>query len=237
MTQPPSASTSGAAPLSLVQRFVGVITSPKSTFESVVSFPRWFGIFAVTVVLSVVASTAFFWSEVGQSAFVDQMKVSNPAVTDQQAQMAVTVTKYATPIAGPIFGILFLLAIAGILMGVFAITGGSASYKQVLAVVAHAGVASTVAQVLLMITNYLRGSMISVTSLQGLGQAFSEHGFMAGFLGAIDLWWFWYFLVLAIGLGVLYRRRTAPIFVSFTVLYLVIALAVGGYKAATAGGS
>jgi hypothetical protein len=237
MTQPPSASTSGAAPLSLVQRFVGVITSPKSTFESVVSFPRWFGIFAVTVVLSVVASTAFFWSEVGQSAFVDQMKVSNPAVTDQQAQMAVTVTKYATPIAGPIFGILVLLAIAGILMGVFAITGGSASYKQVLAVVAHAGVASTVAQVLLMITNYLRGSMISVTSLQGLGQAFSEHGFMAGFLGAIDLWWFWYFLVLAIGLGVLYRRRTAPIFVSFTVLYLVIALAVGGYKAATAGGS
>ena len=237
MTQPPSASSGGAAPLSLVQRFIGVLTSPKSTFESVVSFPRWFGIFAVTVVLSVVVSTAFFWSEVGQSAFIDQMKVSNPAVTDQQAQMAVTVTKYVTPIAGPIVGILFLLAISGILMGVFAITGGSASFKQVLAVVSHAGVVSTVAQVVLMIANYVRGSMVSVTSLQGLGQAFAEHGFMAGFLGAIDLWWFWYFLVLAIGLGVLYRRRTAPIFVSFTVLYLVIALAVGGYKAMTAGGS
>ena len=204
-----------------MQRFVGVITSPKSTFESVVSFPRWFGIFAITVVLSLAVSTAFFWSEVGQSAFIDQMKAGNPAVTDQQAQMAVTVTKYATPIAGPIF----------------AISGGSASFKQVLAVVAHAGVVSTLAQVLLMVANYFRGSMVSVTSLQGLGQAFAEHGFMAGFLGAIDLWWFWYFLVLAIGLGVLYRRRTAPIFVSFTVLYLVIALAVGGYKAMTAGGS
>src|SRR5436190_18040074 len=119
MTQPLSAPSGGAAPLSLAQRFFGVITSPKSTFESVVAFPRWFGIFAVTVALSVVASTAFFWSEVGQSAFIDQMKVGNPAVTDQQAHMAVTVTKYATPIAGPIIAILFLLAIAGILMGVF----------------------------------------------------------------------------------------------------------------------
>jgi len=237
MTQPPSASSGGAAPLSLAQRFIGIITSPKSTFESVVSFPRWFGIFAVTVVLSIAVSTAFFWSEVGQTAFVEQMKAGNAAVTDQQAQMAVTVTKYATPIVGPIFALLFLLAVAGILMGVFAITGGSASFKQVLAVVAHAGVVSTVAQVVLMIANYLRGSMVSITSLQGLGQAFAEHGFMAGFLGAIDLWWFWYLLVLAIGLGVLYRRRTAPIFVSFTALYVVIALAVGAFKAATAGGS
>jgi hypothetical protein len=237
MTQPPSASSGGAAPLSLAQRFFGVLTSPKSTFESVVSFPRWFGIFAITVALSIVTSTAFFWSEVGQSAFIEQMKASNPAMPDQQAQMAVTVTKYVTPIAGPIFALLFLLAIAGILMGVFAITGGSASFKQVLAVVAHAGVVSTLAQVVIMIANYFRGSMVSITSLQGLGQAFAEHGFMAGFLGAIDVWWFWYLLILAIGLGVLYRRRTAPIFLSFTGLYLVIAIVIGAVKAAMAGGS
>ena len=197
MTQPPSASSGGAAPLSLAQRFVGVLTSPKSTFESVVSFPRWFGIFAVTVALSIVASTAFFWSEVGQSAFIEQMKASNPAMPDQQAQMAVTVTKYVTP----------------------------------------TGVASTLAQVVIVIANYFRGSMVSITSLQGLGQAFAEHGFMAGFLGAIDVWWFWYLLILAIGLGVLYRRRTAPIFMSFTGLYLVIAIVIGAVKAAMAGGS
>jgi len=237
MTQPPSANSGGAAPLSLAQRFIGVLTSPKATFENVVSWPRWFGIFAVTVALSIVVSTAFFWSEVGQAAFIEQMKAGNAAVTDQQAEMAMTVTKYATPIAGPIFAVLFLLALSGILMGVFAITGGSASFKQVLAVVAHAGVVSTVAQVLTMIANYFRGTMVSITSLQGLGQAFAEHGFMAGFLGVIDLQWFWYFIVLAIGLGVLYRRRTGPIFLSFTLLYVVIALAVGTYKALTAGGS
>ena len=48
MTQPPSASSGGAAPLSLVQRFFGMLTSPKATFENVVSWPRWFGMLALT---------------------------------------------------------------------------------------------------------------------------------------------------------------------------------------------
>ena len=55
MTQPPSASSGGAAPLSLVQRFFGMLTSPKATFENVVSWPRWFGMLALTTAITVVA--------------------------------------------------------------------------------------------------------------------------------------------------------------------------------------
>jgi hypothetical protein len=237
MTQPPSASSGGAAPLSLVQRFIGMLTSPKATFENVVSWPRWFGIFAVTILLGTAVASAFFWSEVGQNAFIASAKQENPALSDEQAQMAATVTKYATPIAGPIFGMLALLAASGIFMGVFAITGGSASFKQVMAVVAHAGVVSTVAQVLLTVANYARGSLVSITSLAGLGEAFDEKSFLWFLLRYIDLWWFWYFVVLAIGLAVLYRRRTTPIFVSLAALYLVIGVVVAGVRAAMAGGS
>ena len=43
-----------------------------------------------------------------------------------------------------IFMPLMTFAVAGILLGVFAITGGSASYKQVLAVYVHSGVIGTV---------------------------------------------------------------------------------------------
>jgi len=237
MAQAPSASSGGAAPLSLAQRFIGVLTSPKSTFESVVSFPRWFGIFAVTILLSTVVTTAFFWSPVGRDALVAQMHEQNPAITDQQAEMGMTVTKFATPVLVPIGGLLVMLVIAGVLMGVFAITGGTASFKQVLAVVAHAGVVSTVVGIVNLAVNYFRGSMVPITSLAGLGQAFAEKGFMAGFLGAIDLVWFLYFFVLAVGLGVLYRRRTAPIFMSLTAFYFVIAVVIGAVKAAMAGGS
>ncbi len=46
-------STAGAAPapMSLVARFIGVITSPKATFQSVVAHPKWLGMLALTTVL------------------------------------------------------------------------------------------------------------------------------------------------------------------------------------------
>jgi hypothetical protein len=236
MTQPPSASSGGAAPLSLGQRFIGMLTSPKSTFENVVSWPRWVGIFVLTMLLSAPVSIWFFWSEGGQQAMLAQMKQDNPAIPDAQAQVGVTVAKFIS-IAGPVVGLLILLALSGILMGVFAITGGSASYKQLLAVVAHAWVVGTVATVILTVLNYVRGSMVTVTSLAGLGQLFPEHSFLANLMGNIDLWWFWWFTVLAIGLGVLYRRRTAPIFMSLAAVYLFFSVIGAALKTAFAGGS
>ena len=94
------------------------------------------------------------------------------------------------------------LVIAGVLMGVFAITGGSASFKQVLATSVHAGVVSTVAGVINTIINYVRATTVNITSLAGLGQAFAEKGFVAGFLGALDLAVLWWLFVLALGMDI-----------------------------------
>jgi hypothetical protein len=129
------------------------------------------------------------------------------------------------------------LLISGLLLGVFAITGGSASFKQVLAVYVHSGVIGTVAGVVNGVINYFMATDTNVTSLAGIGKAIAEKGFVPGFFGALDLTIFLGLFVLAIGLGVLYRRRTPPIFVSLCAVYLLIAVVVGAFKAAFAGGS
>jgi hypothetical protein len=87
------------------------------------------------------------------------------------------------------------------------------------------------------VINYFMATDTNVTSLKGIGNAFAEKGLMAGFFGALDLTVFLGLFVLAIGLAVLYRRRTAPVFVSLSAVYLVIALVIGAVKAAFAGGS
>ena len=105
------------------------------------------------------------------------------------------------------------LAIAGMLLGVFAITGGSASYKQVLAVVRarRRRRRRWPASSSLVLNYFMRGSMSNVTNLGRLGQALAEKGFIARLLRrARPHRGSWYLFVLAIGLGVLYRRRTAP---------------------------
>lgn len=235
MAQPPSAHAGGTAPLSLIQRFLGILTSPKATFENVVSWPRWVGMLALTTAITVIAVAAFMMSDVGRDIILKQQLEAG--ATQEAAEMAASIGRYFPPIAILIFMPLMTFAIAGILLGVFAITGGSASYKQVLAVYVHSGVVGTVAGVINAAVNYFMASDTNVTSLAGIGTALAEKGFIPGFFSALDLVMFLGLFVLAIGLGVLYRRRTAPIFMGLTAVYLVIAVIIGAVKAAFAGGS
>lgn len=235
MTQSPSAHSGGAAPLSLGQRFIGMLLSPKATFESVVSFPRWGGMLAVTTLVTVVTVAGFLATPVGQDIVMKQQL--DAGASAEQAQMAVTFAKYITPAFMLIAIPVFMFAVSGLLLGVFAVTGGTASYKQVLAVYVHSGVIGTVTGVVNAVLNYVRASDTNITSLAGIGNAFAEKGFVAGFFSAIDLTIVWGVFVLAVGLAVLYRRRTPPIFISLMAVYLLIAVVVGAVKAAFAGGS
>jgi hypothetical protein len=235
MAQPPSAHSGGAAPLSLAQRFIGMLTSPKATYESVVSWPRWGGMLAVTTLITAVTVFAFLSTEVGRDIVMkQQVEAGAPAA---QAEMAVKLSRYIAP-AFMLIGIpIFALLVSGILMGVFAVTGGSASFKQVFSVYVHSGVVGAVIGVVNAIVNYFMATDTNITSLAGIGRAFAEKGFLAGFFGALDLTIFLGLFVLAIGLAVLYRRRTPPIFVGLSAVYLVIAVVIGAVKAAFAGGS
>jgi hypothetical protein len=132
------------------------------------------------------------------------------------------VTLIAIPIVGPIFTVL----IAGLLYGVFAVMGGGASFKQMVSIVVHAGIVSAIGQLVVLGLNYVRGTMTSATNLSVFAPMLEETSFVFKFLSAIDLIWLWYLFILAMGLGVLYRRKTATIATSFYVLYLVIAVII-----------
>jgi hypothetical protein len=234
MTQPPPLQP-GAAPLSLVQRFIGILTAPRATFTSVVSYPKWFGMLAVTTLLVAVFLGGFFLSDVGQQALLDKMAESAPP--EQMKAMAANIRIIAIVQVVSIVVVSPIIAaiMAGILMGVFTVTGGTAAYKQVLAVVAHAGVASSVAGAVTAVLNYFRQTLTSATNLGVFVPNIEENSFLGGFLGTIDLLYLWWLFVLAVGLSVLYRRRTQPIYISLVAVYALIACAVGAYKAVSGG--
>jgi len=62
-----------------------------------------------------------------------------------------------------------------------------------------------------------------------------EATFAARALGAVDLVLVWWLISLAIGLGVLYRKRTAPIATTLLVIYVAIGLTIAAVKTASAG--
>jgi hypothetical protein len=135
-----------------------------------------------------------------------------------------------------VFSPIMVLVIGGILFAIFnAALGGEASFKQVLAIVTHAGVISTVSAVFSGIINYFRGAVGSVANLGALLPMLPEKSFLASLLGAIDVFLIWWIVVLAMGLAVLYRRRTQPIAISLLAVYAVIAIVIAVVKSRAGG--
>jgi hypothetical protein len=238
MTSTAPAAGSTPAPKNLLARIIGVMTSPKATFQSIVASPKWLGVLACTTLAAAIFTALPLTTEAGRQAAIDkqvsQMQSLGFQVTDdayqrmeQGAARMPYVTGISVLVVSPIFGAI----IAGILFAIFnAAMGGEATFKQVFTVLAHAGVISTTGAVFGGIVNYFRQRMDSITNLGSLVPMLPEKSFVANFLSAIDVFIVWWLIVLAIGLAVLYRRRTQPIALTLMSIYGVIALAIAFFK-------
>lgn len=220
--------------MGLAGRFVGIITAPTDTYKAVVAHPAWLGMLALTTLFTAGVTTAFMMTEVGQNAWLDTVLAGSPP--PQQVQTMEAMAPYAGYFAG--FSILLgapliLLLASGILYAIFnAALGGTATFKQIFAVAVHAGAIGVLAQLFTVPLNYMRESLTSSTSLAVMLPMLEENSFGAKLAAAIDLFVIWQIVVLAIGLAVLYRRRTQPIAMSLLGVYLLIAVI---YAAVTSG--
>ena len=225
----------------LFARLIGVLFSPKETFAAIVARPRWLAVMIVTLVMSSAAYYVILSSQDMQDAIVDQqvraMESRGNVVSDQQIAnierfIGYLPVGYAVGIfvLGPLFG----AAIAGIVTGIFTtLMGGNGTFKQVFAVMNHAGFLPAISA--LFIAGMLAvgakpiGARPPGANLGVFLQMLEETSFLAVLLRSIDMFLLWWMVVLAIGLGVLYKRRTGPIATTFIGLYIVIALLIATF--------
>lgn len=215
----------------LFARFTGIITSPKATFEAVVRRPKVLGILALVAFLVGGSQAAMGLTEKSRQASLDfqvqQMEKMGMTVTDQVYESLVARQKYSAYIsfAGTFIGFpIMLLLMSAILYAVLnAVMGGTAEFKQVMAVCAHSMVISSLGAVFAGIMNFVRGSIsASVANLGMLLPMLPERSFAANLAGAVDVFTIWWVIVLSIGLGVLYKRKTSSIAIGlFTVVALI----------------
>jgi hypothetical protein len=212
--------------MSLPARFFGIITSPRETFTAVVADPRWFGMLVLVVVALAALVGGFMFTTVGQNAWLDQ---ASQGATDAQYESFLRISKYLGYVTvGYMLIVIPIVTIitSGILFGVFNALGGEATFKQVFAVVTHAGAVGVLGQLFTVPVNYAREKMTSATNLTVLLPMIDERSFLGRLLSMVDLFIVWWVIVLAIGLGVVYRRKTQPIAWALFGLYAVFALVV-----------
>jgi len=227
----------------LLTRAVGVIFSPRTTYAGIAARPRVLGALLLVVLIMTSGLSIFLSTDVGRQALLDQQirqreMIGRPLTPEQTAQMerALPYVAYFGAAFQAVGIVVMALVVSGIMFAVFnALLGGDATFKQVMAVVTHAGFVPALTQFFVLPLDYVRESLTSPTSLSVFLPFLEETSFSARFLGAIDLTLLWWMMNLAIGLGVLYKRRTGPIAMGMFMVYVVIALTIAGVRAALSG--
>ena len=240
-TMTAEASATGAR--SLPARIAGVIFSPRAAYADVAARPRIFGALAFVLAVIVTATFAFLSTEVGQQASLDnqvrQMESFGQTVNDAQYARMESMAPYARYFAAGfqlIFTPIMALIVTGLAFAVFnAALGGDATFKQVYAIVVHSGAILTVQALFGLPLAYARESLSGTTNLAVFFPFLDEDSFAARMLGSLDLFLIWWMVSLAIGLGVLYRRRTRPIATTVLVIYVTIGWIIAGIKTASSG--
>ena len=222
----------------LASRLTGVLLSPRETFAAVVAKPRWLGVMVVTMIMTSAGYYLILSSTDMQDAIIDQQvraiegrgnNVSDEQLANMERFIGYVPIGYAVGIfvLGPLFG----AAIAGIVTGIFTtLMGGNGTFKQVFAVMNHAGFIPAISALFIAGMLAVGAKPVGVrppgANLGVFLPMLEETSFLAVLLRSIDMFLLWWMVVLAIGLGVLYKRRTGPIATTFIGLYVVIALLI-----------
>ena len=229
MTETTSASPA-AQPPGLLARIIGVLFSPRETFAAVVARPRWFGAIAVAVVVLGVAQFALLSTDVGKELALDQqvsaMEAFGLTISDEayaQLEQRMETARYMSPIFTMVAIPLFMTISAGLLHVMFGlIGGGNGTYKQVYAISAHTAIISGL-QLLFTTIVTLAAGRAAGANLAVFTPTLEDTTFAYKFLSYIDLFYVWSTFLTAVGLGVLYKRRTGPIAMVLFGIYFVIA--------------
>jgi hypothetical protein len=242
--QPSGSTSSKERSRGVLGRAIGVVFSPRATYADVAAHPRAFGALVAVVAVSAIATFTFLSTEVGRNAALDQQLSAmesfgiHPSAEQlQQIEERTASSKYFAIAALAVVIPGFSLMVAGLGIAVFnAALGGTATFKQVYAIVVHSWFVPALQTVFVLPLNYARESMSSSTSLAIFLPMLDDASFLGRLLGSIDLFRIWWIVSLAIGFGVLYKRRTGPIAGTLLAIYVVIALAVAGVMTSRSGG-
>jgi hypothetical protein len=233
----------GPEPKSLLGRIVGVLVSPRATYADIAARPRVLVALVVALVLFGGPSFLFMSTDVGKDALLDEQArmmesfgVDMPDEAWEQMESQVDRFPYFSLGGSTAMFILGATVVAGLVMAIFtALMGGEASFKQAFAIVVHSGFVLALQGLFSLPLMYAKGSMGGVSNLTVFLPFLDDTSFVSRFLGTIDLFVVWWLLNLAIGVAVLFKRKTEPIAIGFLITYIVIALIVAGVMTTLAG--
>ena len=213
---PPEQAPAAVGP---VGRMIGVFFSPKTTFEDIAKKPSWVAPVVLLTILSILVSIGIH-QRIDWREFMSQQLDKDPRAAQMSAEQKqqrieagakiTSVVTYLFGVAGPI---LFILVIAGVMMGAYnLLAGANATFRQSLAVAAHAAMTGAVSSVLFLLILYLKpfGTVDLENPVATNAGAFLPEGsakWLVTLAKQMDIFTIWTLILLAIGFAAINPKK------------------------------
>lgn len=209
----------------LFSRYVQVFFSPDDLFQGLRPRPYWVG--AVLLGSGLAAAGVMLLPPDIMLATAREQSLAVGQPLPPGLEDLVGVFRYIAGAATFVFWPLGLAMYAGVVTVIFAfLLGHEGTYKQYLAVVAHAQLVTATAGVLVA---PLRIAMEDAQVLISLGSfaPFLEPGYLLRFLSLVDLFGIWAWLLVGLGAARIARKKSWAVGCVFVLMIPVVPAAVG----------
>lgn len=197
----------------------GVIVRPRATFASLRQAPRWLGALVAATAVSAASWAVLYSTETGRIALVDQLERVAYAVGQdvddasyaRLQRLGARGVQYSLGRA-LVLGPMVAVAVAGLVLVVSRRLAGRAArptFRQCLAVTAHAGLILALRDATAAPLAYVRETTASATTLGLWFPLLDEASAAARFLGSLDLFVLWWAALVGIGTAALCERSAS----------------------------
>jgi hypothetical protein len=154
-------------PIGAMGRIIGVLISPRETFEDIARRPSWLAPIVVLAIISI-ATTAAIGQRIGWRNVIEKQIAQNPSaqqrmekLTPDQREHMIELQSKIAPYAGYIFGAIgfpiVALIVAAILLGIFnATSSAELDFKSSFSIVSHAYMPFVIASLLAILIMFLK---------------------------------------------------------------------------------
>jgi hypothetical protein len=201
------------------------------------------GVLGVSTLLTFASLAGLLSTTVGQTALLDRLERTatafgqpvDDALYARLQDFSAQGLMYSIGVAAMIGPVLAMLMTAIILLLLHLIGCRPPRVATVLSIVSHAGVILALRQLLAAPLNYVGETLASPTTMGRLLVGVDEASPLARFLGLLDVFILWWAILLAIGVATMTNHRVRPMALSFTGVYVAIALLLALAMALTGG--
>ncbi len=220
------------ASISPFGRIIGVLFSPKATFEDIARKPSWLLPVLISTVLGIIATVSLN-QRINWREYVTQQIEKSPRAANlsaeqkqQQAEISAKITVYIVYAVGILSSVLFALIVGAVMMLAYNLLGGTdAKFSQALAIAAHTLVVGIISTPIFLLVLFLRptgtvdpNNPVATNLAVFLPEESAK--WLVALCKSIDIFTFWTLILLAIGFAAVNPRKlkgSKPYVIAFSV--------------------